>query len=99
MDEMLVAEPTLCTPVYGHKGSVTLPVLHESPGGFSSDDELLKWHTRELARIQESIPIESQRMAVQGLETEFQSLRSTTVPDHKLPSFALPEESQGCCDP
>ncbi len=66
IDQLIVAEPTMCAPVHGHKGGVGLEVTVHGHAAHSSKPHLGKNAISAGARIVEAIDAEQQRL--EGLE-------------------------------
>lgn len=65
-EQIVVAEPTLCSPVYGHKGGLGLEVEIEGRAAHSSKPHLGINALSAGARIISAIDAEQQRLAAQG---------------------------------
>ncbi len=65
IDQMMVAEPTMCAPVHGHKGGLGLEVTVHGHAAHSSKPHLGKNAISAAARIIMAIDAEQERLAAQ----------------------------------
>lgn len=70
IDQLLVAEPTMCGPVYGHKGLVRLEFQIEGESAHSSQPQLGKNAITAAARLVLALEEEHQRMLAEPPQTE-----------------------------
>ena len=68
LDQVIVAEPTLCSPVHGHKGGVGLEVTVNGEAAHSSKPELGANAIVGAARVVEAFEQEQQRLAAQQVD-------------------------------
>ncbi len=66
VDRLIVAEPTLCSPVHGHKGGVGIEVAVQGKAAHSSTPELGVNAISAAARIVSAIDAENQRLIAAG---------------------------------
>ena len=67
-DQIIVAEPTLCSPVHGHKGGVGLEVTVKGEAAHSSKPELGANAIVGAARVVEAFEQEQNRLAAQPVD-------------------------------
>jgi acetylornithine deacetylase/succinyl-diaminopimelate desuccinylase-like protein len=81
LDRMIVAEPTMCAPVYGHRGGVGLEVCLHGHAAHSSQPELGMNAVSAAARVIAAIDAEQDRLAanVDGLGLGGGSLSITEI--------------------
>jgi acetylornithine deacetylase/succinyl-diaminopimelate desuccinylase-like protein len=65
LDELLVAEPTMCAPIYGHKGGVNVLFEIEGSAAHSSQPQLGKNAISAAAPLIEALDAEHQRLISQ----------------------------------
>ncbi len=70
LSELLVAEPTLCHPVYGHKGGVVLEFTVKGVASHSAKPHLGKNAIYAAARVIAALEAEHQRLQTLPAETE-----------------------------
>ena len=68
--QLMVAEPTLCTPIYGHKGSVGLEFMIEGVAAHSSKPQLGQNAIFAAAHMIQALEKEHQRLVAAPPETE-----------------------------
>lgn len=80
-DQMIVAEPTLCAPVYGHKGGLGLEIAVHGEAAHSSKPELGRNAIVAAARVIAALDGEQDRLSASDAATEVGngSLAVTTV--------------------
>lgn len=70
IDQLLVAEPTLCSPVYGHKGAVRLKFQVQGKSTHSSQPQLGKNAVTAAAHLVLALDAEHQRLLAEPSKTE-----------------------------
>lgn len=94
IDQLIVAEPTICAPVYGHKGVLGLNITLHGHAAHSSKPHLGQNAVSAAARVVMALEIEAQRLAAQTAPTDVgNGTISTTMIKAGLGPNIIPD----CC--